>query len=958
MIRPAMMASSALALALALPSPLWAQDSGDDLVAADDQQPADDEFDDEELTEIVVRAGSLLGSLDVDEQPVLELDEADIAAYGAGSVAELLQAISPATTSGRGGRGGGGQPVILVNGQRINGFRELGRYPPEAISKVEVLPEEVAVRFGFRPDQRVVNFVLKPNFTSKEIEVEYGEPTGGGFYSTELEASVLNLNEQDRLQVSFETRDSSALSEAERGVVQEAVNVPGLATDPDPAPFRFLRGDTAEYEFGANWSRGLGEGGSDGRVALNAEITRSDSTSLSGLDLVTLTGTTGESIRRALSDDPLLRNSRTTGINTGVSYLTRKGIWDFDSTLSYGFSVSESANERPRDTSGLRADALAGRLSIDAALPAIPSRGFDTARTENRSLSFKNTLRGQPLDLPAGPLGVTLDGGVDWNAIDSESTRGLPTDLSRRNANGGIAITAPLVERDYGALGAIGDLAANASFGVDSLSDFGTLTDWTAGLTWSPVSSLSFTATRIEREAAPGLNALGAPIITSFNVPVFDFTNNETVLADVTTGGNPFLLEEKQEDWKLGVNWRFPFAQGGLTAEYNSTGSRNVTSSLPLLTPEIEAAFPGRVTRNAAGTLVAVDNRPVTFARTQGSNVRVGFNVSGPFGKARVQEPPAREGGGPPPGAAGRPGGQSEGQRPPGAGGPGAGGPGAGGPPSQEQMQRFMAFRERLCAEDGEAYFALVIKAAQGDEAAQQELGSDFDPEQAARFLERLKGPDGTIDMARAAQIRTGICSMDPAAMRGAGGSGGGGGSGARGGGRRGGGGGPFGGGDGRGRFFLSLFHQYEIESTVLIAPGIPELDLLDGDALSSGGTPRHSAQLEAGAFRNGLGLRLSGRYTGASSVLANEFGSGTDLFYDDIARFDIRAFADLGQIAGRDGKDPGFLKGVRVSLRMDNVFDAQQRITDRDGVVPLRFQPGLIDPVGRYVEVEFRKLF
>ena len=38
-------------------------------------------------------------------------------------------------------RMGAGRPVILLNGQRIANFREMGRFPPEAIRKVEVLPE-------------------------------------------------------------------------------------------------------------------------------------------------------------------------------------------------------------------------------------------------------------------------------------------------------------------------------------------------------------------------------------------------------------------------------------------------------------------------------------------------------------------------------------------------------------------------------------------------------------------------------------------------------------------------------------------------------------------------------------------------------------------------------------------------------------------------------------------------
>src|SRR3546814_9872344 len=98
--------------------------------------------------EIVVQGSRLRGQLNVTQAPILELNEADIAAVGATSVADLLTAIAPQTGSAR-GRGGGGQPAILVKGLRVGSFRELRSYPPEEISKVEVLPEEVAQQFGF-----------------------------------------------------------------------------------------------------------------------------------------------------------------------------------------------------------------------------------------------------------------------------------------------------------------------------------------------------------------------------------------------------------------------------------------------------------------------------------------------------------------------------------------------------------------------------------------------------------------------------------------------------------------------------------------------------------------------------------------------------------------------------------------------------------------------------------------
>ena len=70
-----------------------------------------------------------------------------------------------------------------------------------------------------------------------------------------------------------------------------------------------------------------------------------------------------------------------------------------------------------------------------------------------------------------------------------------------------------------------------------------------------------------------------------------------------------------------------------------------------------------------------------------------------------------------------------------------------------------------------------------------------------------------------------------------------------------------------------------------------------------------------------------------------------------------LRLFADLGRIPGLADRSP-FLKNARLSLAVDNLFDCHQRVTDANGVVPLRYQPGYVDPAGRVFKLEFRKQF
>jgi len=80
-------------------------------------------------------------------------------------------------------------------------------------------------------------------------------------------------------------------------------------------------------------------------------------------------------------------------------------------------------------------------------------------------------------------------------------------------------------------------------------------------------------------------------------------------------------------------------------------------------------------------------------------------------------------------------------------------------------------------------------------------------------------------------------------------------------------------------------------------------------------------------------------------------------LFFNDIVTFNLRVFADLNQRTSLIEQVP-LLKNTRISFGVNNVFDARQRITDDAGTVPLRYQPFLVDPTGRFFEIELRKLF
>lgn len=620
--------------------------------------------DDEDLSsfqlvagQIVVVAGRIKGQVDAPQAPVLELDEADIAAYGATSISDLLDQLAPVTSSGRGR--GSGPPAILLNGQRISSFREMRDFPPEAIKRVEVLPEEVALRFGFAPDQRVVNIILKDKFQSKSVGVEYGMPTQGGFNTTEVESTMSRIDHGARTNIKAKYNGSTPLTEAERGIPTVAFGTPTVAGDPDPAAYNTLIADSQTYSLNANWAKGLGKNGLGGSISFNGALTRADTRSLNGLNTVVLTSGGANETRTTLEPQPLTTRSHVTTAQTGASLNLPLGGWQFTGTVDYTHTDTRSVIDNRADLTGLQTLVDSGSLALDGALPssAIVAIAPDRTRSNTDSASSLLTLTGKPLALPGGETTLTLKTGYSYSDITSSDTRtaagGLH--LKRGEVQAGFNLGVPITSRrdDFGA--ALGDISLNFNASVHDLSDFGRLYNYGAGLTWGITPKLTFTGSYIAEDHAPSLSDLGSPVTVTPGVAIYDFSTGQTVLAAVTTGGNPALLKEKQRDWKFGLTWKLPFFdRSNVLVEYFRNHSSDTSNSFPLLTPAVEAAFPGRVVRDASGQIVSVDERPVTFADEQSSSLRYGFNLGGQFGKADPGAMGGRGGRGGPGGGPGR----------------------------------------------------------------------------------------------------------------------------------------------------------------------------------------------------------------------------------------------------------------------------------------------------------------
>lgn len=651
---------TALALAL-LSDPAIAADASPQAAFA---TPTDD---------IVVTAPRQAGSVISDVPPIVEIDANAVESYGAASITELLSALAPQTGPGR-GRGGGG-PVVLLNGIRVSGFGELRDIPPEAIQRVQILPEEVALQYGYSADQRVVNFILKDNFRAITVDAEYGGSTAGARRESELQATLVRIGKAQRLTLGGTYEAGTSVLENQRGILQRAAIFPFA----DTGQYRTLLPGSDSIKLNGVLNRKLTDAIS---ATLNASWQRDTSNALLGVPTATLTAG-GQTITRGFLPT-LARSTTTDALHGGITVNGNMAKWLWTLTGNYDRSITQTLTDRGVDGVALQALASAAGTIFNPFAPTtdspLPYLARDTARLQTDTSNGIYTLSGAVLQLPAGTVRTTIRAGFATTRLASLSVRSGAAQsirLARDEANGRVNIDIPLANADRDVAGALGRLSINANIAYRKLSDFGGLLSFGYGLNWQPLEGLTVLASALGAETEPSIGDLGNPILTTPSVPTYDYTRGETVLVTRISGGNPTLVRERQRDTKASVNYQPPSLKGlTVGVDYFRNRSTNPVAGFPTLTPDIEAAFPGRVVRDATGRLVSIDSRSVNFAATRSDVIRVGFTFQKEFGRPAGGRGPGSSGaggGGRPDGPGPRPGGGF------GGGGFGGGGFGRGG---------------------------------------------------------------------------------------------------------------------------------------------------------------------------------------------------------------------------------------------------------------------------------------
>lgn len=930
--------------------------------------------------EDIVVTGQLRGAVPGDVKPEIQLNPADIRAYGASNVTELMTALSAQLGSGSGR--GDEQPVILLSGRRSN-IAEIRNLPTEAIERIDILPEEAALQFGYGANQKVVNFVLRRRFMGLTSVLEGAMPTAGGNSWQNANINLNKIRRSERLELDVKYSQNSGILESERGVTRapqtlfdtvgnitgfgggeidpalsafagtpvtvagapaSAIGAPptlaafaanaNQANAADLTPYRTLSGGGGgagpgpgfgatpqkKFEISGTYTPAISD-----KVSATATVgfTTTHSDALLGLPSATLRLPAGNPFSPFSNDvqlfryydnlAPLARSSdnRTINGNLSVNGTTAPWLasWSWSLQASYDYRETSSATTTGVDATQAQALLDARDPNFNPFGPISPSlvslRPDQLSKSNSSNLNVDFATFGSLFQMPAGDVRATVRVVGRSQGQHSESwiaSRFQSGDISRDTASIRGNISLPLTSRRLGVLDAIGDLSVTGNLEVEHLSDFGRLTSTTYGLNWSPIPQIRANISINDDRNAPDPGRLGDPVLVTPNRRVFDSVRNESVDIIAITGGNPLLLADSRHAFNAQVSIR-PLTETNLSinARYSNQRYRNPTLSFPGATAEIEAAFPERFVRGPDGRLISIDYRWVNYARRDTSQLRWGIDFSIP-----ISSPQAKR--------------------------------------MQERRTAFQAAMAESRRTGQPLPPEFTAQLEQFRRLGQQQ--SLFGGNQRRQGQGQGQGPGQP----------QGQTTQDQGRDREGRGPGPGGGfRGGQGGGRGFGGGGRGGFGGGGNLIRFTLNHVWVLKDEVLIRPGLPVLDQLDGS--SGQGIAAHRIDALAAVKRDAWLLQATANWQSGSQRMTGALGSQTRLNFGSLAKIGLLTEFNPGQDVDFLLKNP-WLRGSRIQLRVDNLFDARQRVTDENGEVPSAFAPNLIDPLGRVVRLTFRKQF
>ncbi|MEG8054990.1 hypothetical protein QP185_20395 [Sphingomonas aerolata] len=635
--------------------------------------------------------------MDTAIQPLATLDAGAIAATGATSIDELLRTIRGVTQSGD-----GQDPIFLLNAQRVSGYQEIGNLPPEAIEKVEVFPQPVALQYGYPPTRRIVNFITKRRFRQLSLKQAVGTSTRGGADNANAHVDYTRLQGDGRLTLSLDARHSDALLQTRRRVLPDA-HVPfdargnitgtlaGGEIDPvlsglagqfvtivpvpnaplpvgsfglgsfvedanrprlfDLSPLHTLAPSNDTFHGEAVIANRIGRRLS-GSLTLTADHSRertvfgpASATFLIPRDNPYSPFSRDVLLQRYLVEaPPLSQRTDTTTLHAGSVVRGAWRGWQWDWTGTLDTQRKEGIVAKAIDTTAVTAAIAAGGDPFRPLDPALlANRLVDRTVQSSYGAGTKFVATNRPLRLPAGRATLTATFEGEQIGTDSRTRGANPSAIAfdRSRVEGAVALDLPITSRREDVLALVGELSANVSATVRHVGGFGDLSDSTLGANWAPFAGLQVLA-QIKRSAtAPTLDQLAAPQISAPQVPLFDFGTGRSRSGHVVSRRQPRVVRRASSnafDRRDGETLAKSELRIGAT--YETTDIHDGIQTIFALTPAAQAALPALFVRDAAGALVSVAFRPINIFREHRRTLNVTLAANGQLGRATPSTTP------------------------------------------------------------------------------------------------------------------------------------------------------------------------------------------------------------------------------------------------------------------------------------------------------------------------------
>ncbi|HEY8434960.1 MAG TPA: hypothetical protein VIK68_10165 [Sphingomicrobium sp.] len=607
--------------------------------------------------------------------PERSLDQDAIDSYGASTVDEILNDIQVELGDDA------EQPLIIVNGQRINDLDEIGSLPVEVLRSIQVFPRGSAVRVGGTSTQRVISVTLKRYLRTETLTAAHKIATDGNWNADRGQAMVTSVKGDTRANLTFRINDESALLESQREIIQpplftpfalpgnivgfpntsgeidpllsalasEQVTVVPLPTSGPPTlaqlaalaneknvtdlgQFRTIRPKSRSYDVNGTFATRLAPW-----LTMNAtaQWNRNSSDSLRGLPtgLFILSPTDSfspfsDDVGLAIYGRHPLRSSATLSNREGnVTFDANWGSWQGNLNLRHDDSNTIFLTESQTTFGSI---VLADTVNpFGADLSDLIGLRTDRTSTRSHDSLADLTLNGPVIAVPAGNVLAVVEGRLARDRLDSTSSFSAFGNGSFRRTEQTVRgeLEIPLTSAQF--MPAVGVLSASVQYARSHFSDSQSVNHHTYGLTWEPRPVLRLHVSVDETDLPAPIQTLGNPVVVTPEVRVFDPLTGQTVDVTQITGGNPFLLPQKTKIRDVSAVLRLvPKLNLQLNADYTDSDIRNFVSVLPQASAAVELAFPDRYIRDPNGVLTTVDLTPVNFDSHHEKRLRWGLTMN------------------------------------------------------------------------------------------------------------------------------------------------------------------------------------------------------------------------------------------------------------------------------------------------------------------------------------------